>query len=1458
MNRQNNFFIVGIGASTGGLEALQTLFENMPENTGMAFVIVLHSTSNDKTKIGKLLSKCTKMPVLLANEKVKLKPNCIYLNRNDKNIILEKDAFKYVEIIKDQPKNLPVDLFFHSLGNTLEEYAIGIILSGIGTDGSGGIATIKGAGGTVIAQNPDSARFDGMPSAAIKSGFVDFIAAPDEVGAFIKRITSDLFPGKNNIEINKKEEEFLNILELLTLYSGIDFSVYKNSTLLRRIDKNMAIRQLKNYREYTGFIESNNGEKDLLVREFLIGVTRFFRDIEAFESLKKTVIPDLFQKKTKENTPVRIWVTACSTGEEAYSIAMVIDDYLKENELDTDFRIFATDVGKTSIQVGSKGKYPVNCLLDIPGKYLDRYFIKKEDSIEIVKRIREKIVFSTHNLLRDPPFIKMDLISCRNFLIYLEPAAQQKVIHSFLFGLNMGGYLFLGHSETAGELQKMFKTVDAQWRIFKNITYYHELSSQRKKDLRKKKDTFTNEKIGFEKKPLQQITNSEKFFTDIIADNYGPPSVFVNSSMEILYVNGNINDYVKFPSGLPNNNFLDILEDGNMKAITQNGIRRAIKEDKKIIFKNIPFTKNNKKNTATLTFQKFESQSINDYTLLICFERNKTKTRKNDSIFYDQQVTDLFSKQYVEDLETELKNTKQELQNTIEELETSNEELQSSNEELHASNEELQTMNDELQKSNKDLREAKQKIEKNEYHLLQAQKIARMGSWYLDIRTNEVEWTEELYKMYGFDPAKPPPPYTEHMKLFTPESWELLSSALAKTREKGVPYELELNTVRKDGSKGWMWVRGEAIFDKNREIIGLWGAAQDISDKKQNEINLLQAKLQAEQNEKQFRQLFENMEQGFALHKMIYNDKKEPVDYQFILVNEAFEKQTKLKAKDLLGKTVLEVLPDTEQYWIKTYGKVAKTGKGIQFQNYSSALGKHFSVSVYSPKKDYFATIFDDITEQKRIIAEIENAKNLNDTLTEKSPYGIMLFNSDGDCILANENAGKLMNGTKEKLMQQNIHHINEWKKGCLYRDAIKTIKTGEQTLNIEKVKTPFGITIWMEYAFARFIYNDNPHLVLQFQDVGDRVKNQEALIESENRYRNMFYENQSVMLLIDPIDGRIVDANAAATNYYGYNPDELKAMNISDINILSDDQVKEEMKKALNNNVRFFQFKHRLSDGSIRNVQVYSGKINIAGKPLLYSIVHDNTAEIEAVEKLKKQTAQLIQAEKMNAIGTLTAGVAHELNNPLMGILNYAEYCKENIPTDNKVYSVLNDLIDEAERSAEIVKSLLSFTRKESDDTKINFKTEIIKGINDCLKILRLKASSKNVSINLEVEEDKIYGNIKPSYLQQIIFNLVDNAIFSVSESPRKEIKIRVIENTEFLLIKITDTGKGISEENMNMIFDPFFTTKPVGKGTGLGLSIIKNLVEESHGTIMCESKTDEGTTFEITIPKHKHEQLI
>ncbi len=697
-SKASDFYIVGIGASAGGLDAIQKLFNQIPPDIGMAFVIIQHLSPDFKSLMPELLAKHTEMPIYTAEDQQEVHPNCIYLTHRNKNLVIKDNKLILLEKAPKHNLNLPIDIFFHALGEELKEKSIGIILSGTGSDGSRGIKTIKESGGIILVQDPLSAQFNGMPNAAISSGLAEFISEPEAMAKILEKIPN-ISLAKDLVNDKENDNLFLSILEEINRSTGIDFKQYKRNTLVRRIEKRMSLKNKEQLIDYLDLMKSSPEEVVLLKQDFLIGVTSFFRDREAFEKLKSAVIPSLFHNK-KPTDIIRVWVVACSTGEEAYSIAMLIDEYIQENQIRNDFKIFATDIDNTAVQVAGSGKFHIGNISELDRKYLDTYFIKNVDSIQIIKRIRDKMVFSSHNAIKDTPFIRMDLVSCRNMLIYLNVTSQQKVLTNLLFALNPGGHLFLGLSESISDIGGYFSVVDQKAKIFKNIAtdkptpyFEHPETSPRMLIGRGNKERETKTEQTFKEQ-------TELVFYRFLSNAYSPSCIFFDAQFNILYIKGDAGKYLQFKEGVFQRNLLKLIDEVTA-TVLQEKVKSLQEENKILVIKKILIETSDQQKSFDIQLQRLsEADGLKDCFLIQFSDRSIPVTEEIEfSKIPFEKVQDVKMKE----LELELSQTKVQLQNVVEELETSNEELQASNEELMASNEELQSTNEELQSVNEEL-----------------------------------------------------------------------------------------------------------------------------------------------------------------------------------------------------------------------------------------------------------------------------------------------------------------------------------------------------------------------------------------------------------------------------------------------------------------------------------------------------------------------------------------------------------------------------------------------------------------------------------------------------------------------------------------------------------------------------------------------------------------------------------
>ncbi len=465
-------YIIGIGASAGGLEAIELFIKNLKSNSGVAFIIVQHLSPDYKSLMAELLSKYTEMPIYRIEDGMELKKDSIYLISPRKNIKIFHGKLISVDQNRDKGRiNLPIDIFFTSLALDLGEKAIGIVLSGTGSDGTRGIRAIKGNGGMTMAQEPESAKFGSMPQNAISTGLIDFVLPPEVMPQQLFSFVEHPFARHdlNKTFIPESDNGLAKIFAMLREKHKVDFTHYKPSTIIRRIERRITINQCHSLSDYNSLLENNPHEIAVLFQELLIGVTSFFRDEQVFLFTQNEIIPQVFQRaqqNSSSNPEIRIWCAGCSTGEEPYTLAMLCSDYIATHKLKTRFKIFATDVDKVAVEKASMGIYPSSIVADIPSEFLSRFFVTKDDFFQATRELRESVVFAQHDLAKDPPFTNIDLLSCRNLLIYFQPSLQKKVLEFFNFALKSQGTLLLGSSETLGEMESYFDPINAKLKAF--------------------------------------------------------------------------------------------------------------------------------------------------------------------------------------------------------------------------------------------------------------------------------------------------------------------------------------------------------------------------------------------------------------------------------------------------------------------------------------------------------------------------------------------------------------------------------------------------------------------------------------------------------------------------------------------------------------------------------------------------------------------------------------------------------------------------------------------------------------------------------------------------------------------------------------------------------------------------------------------------------------------------------
>ncbi len=696
---------MGVGASAGGLEAFKKMVKAIPENSGIAYILVQHLHPDHNSALPEILQRETRIPVSEISDNVKVEPDHVYVIPSNKMLVATDGILQLSPRPSKDKKNMPIDIFFTSLAEVHQSDAIGIVLSGNGTDGTLGLKNIKDHGGITFAEDLDSAAYDSMPQNAIKAGVVDFILSPENMPKQLMQLNSTfkILPSEEDAMPVKltEEESFKQIFSLLRLAYGVDFTYYKQSTIRRRILRRMIICKLEKIADYLLLVKQSKPEQDTLFQDILIPVTSFFRDPKIFENICKRVLPELLENKTSFN-PLRIWVAGCSVGKEAYSIAMCIYEYLSDKISTVRIQIFATDISEKSIAKARLCIYNKGEMEGVSEERIREFFTKTNGSYQVKKVIRDMCVFATHNFLKDPPFAKIDLISCRNVLIYLEPFLQKKAFTVFDYALNPKGYLWLGKSETTGYSSEYFLPVGKKDKIFTRKSFpgkFMNVASERREETLRDKDYAL-------RIPERKRDDVQKDADDILLSKYTPPGVIVNAQFDIVQFRGSTGDFLEPSPGKASLNVLKMARNG-LSFELRNALQKSKTTKETFIKENIAV--NNGKTIVAI--EVIPLLDAVEPHFLILFKNsspavNKTGNKTSKSLLLKESPENTRNKQLAKDL----LQAHEDMRSISEEQEVANEELQSANEELLSGSEELQSLNEELETSKEELESTNEEL----------------------------------------------------------------------------------------------------------------------------------------------------------------------------------------------------------------------------------------------------------------------------------------------------------------------------------------------------------------------------------------------------------------------------------------------------------------------------------------------------------------------------------------------------------------------------------------------------------------------------------------------------------------------------------------------------------------------------------------------------------------------------
>lgn len=991
------FAVVGIGASAGGLEAYTEFLQACPADTGMAFVLIQHLPPDKESLLAEILARHTKMPVAVVEDGMAVKPNRVYVIRPGHTLTIKEGKLWNGPELAARGHGRPVDDFFRSLAEEQQQRAVAVVFSGMGSNGAAGAQAVKAVGGLVVAQDPESAKYPSMPRSLIDAHQPDYILRPYEVPeALIRYAAHPYATGEPATEPARDEQILKEVLAVLRTRARQDFSGYRQPTLLRRVRRRMGLGQFKSMSDYARALRQTPAEVAALADDLLIHVTGFFRDPEAWESLRTNVIEPLVAERS-DGDELRCWVAACATGEEAYTLAMLLVEVAEARGKRLDIRVFATDMAERALSSARAGVFPNGIESEVAPERLARFFEKDDSFYQVRKELREQVIFAPQNVLQDPPFSRLDIITCRNLLIYLEPETQKRVLALLHFGLREGGALMLGTSESISSINGEFDPIDKRHRIFRRMgpTRAGTLDLPGLLHITRDLQTASSSPVAVGRPAAPNIA---QLVGRTLLDRHTPPAVAVDSRGMIVHVHGDTSRFLTLPRGVPTVDLMAMAND-QVRGAVRSALHRAADARAAVVVRDGTIETPEGRRRVEVEAAPLHARG-GPPLYLVTFRDYPEPASHPDGDAAPGQLAD------------ELQRARGDLQNALEEAQLSNEELkaaheeatslneelQSTNEELETSKEEMQSLNEELVTVNAQLQAKMSELESTANDLGSLLTSTDIAVLFLDPEFRIRRFTPAVADLMDLIPSDVGRPFVDLRLKFSDPA---MLADIRQVLDKLVPVERSV-----ESESGRHYLRRVLPYrTQDNRIDGVVVTFVDVTERRKADAALLASK-------ERYRNLFESIDEGFCVFEMLYDAEGRPSDYRFIEANPAFERQSGLS--NPVGKRARELVPELEEHWFEIYGRVAETGQPVRFVNLASPMeGRVFDVyatRVDDPERRKVAVLFRDVTEQTRFAEEREHhVAQLKEADRRKDEFLAMLAHELRNPLAAVSNVTLLM-----------------------------------------------------------------------------------------------------------------------------------------------------------------------------------------------------------------------------------------------------------------------------------------------------------------------------------------------------------------------------------------------------------------------------------------------------------------